>query len=199
MPNNVTHKVVVSGRSEELAAFEENCMGIVEEGYDKGSQFLDFNKIIPFPKELDGICSGICHIDGEKVRRWREIDGENIAISEEDQKEMMEKFGADCLYEWNIENWGTKWNSYGFHFTYSDSESMGFELETAWSPAEPIFNKLAEMYPSLTFYVSCFDEGWNFAGKGFFSNEETTFEVVEATDAMYEEVYGYEPEEEGAF
>jgi len=199
MANHVTSKVVITGDSKELADFEANCMDEVLEGWDKGSMFLDFDKIIPFPKELDGISSGYATIDGKEAKRWRTVDGKDIAISEDDCKELQKKYGADCLYDWNISNWGTKWNSYDFYSSYSDSSSAEFKFSTAWSFPEPIFEKLTEMYPNLTFHVSCFDEGWNFAGRGFFSSKETTFEAVEATNDMYEDVYGYAPDEEDEF
>ena len=194
MPNHVTHKVMVSGDSDEMTAFEEDCFSTVEDGFGKGNTFLDFNKIVPFPKELAGIISGFAIIDGEKVERWREVDDVDVAITDQDRKELVEKYGADCGYDWNINNWGTKWNSYNFHSSYSGSTSIEFVFDTAWSTPQQIFNKLTEMYPNLIFDVSCFDEGWGFAEEGFFSSKENTFDFVEATGTLYEEVYGHEAE-----
>jgi len=58
--------------------------------------FLDFEKILPMPKELKGTTSP--------------SDGPN-------------------WYDWCVENWGTKWNSYDGNVTEN-----GIGFNTAWSP-----------------------------------------------------------------
>lgn len=92
-------------------------------------------------------------------------------------------------YEWNIENWGTKWGAYGYEPRPSKPGKLVFKFETAWSFPEPIFRKLAAMYPGLVFAVRSFDEGWNFACTGEF-NGANDYDTVEATKELYGEVYG---------
>jgi len=194
MPNHVAHKVIVCGDADELSAFEETCFDKVTEGWNEGSLYLNFDNILPIPKELEGICSGRITIDDVKVERWRNIDGKDVAITEEERKKLIENYGSDCLLDWCTENWGTKWNSYDYDCTYANSTNMEFGFSTAWSTPQPIFNKLIEMYPSLTFDVMCFDEGWSFAGVGAFSSKGNTFQFVDADADMYEQVYDYPPE-----
>lgn len=55
----------------------------------------------------------------------------------------------------------------------------------------PVFEKLAEMFPTLTFDCVCFDEGWNFAGVGEFGVTDRPFETVKATDELYLLAYGH--------
>ena len=50
----------------------------------------------------------------------------------------------------------------------------------AWGFPNPIFEKLAEMFPSLRFECTCFDESWDFAGHGAF-NGDPPFKLVEPT------------------
>lgn len=52
----------------------------------------------------------------------------------------IQKYNAPTWYEWNCENWGTKWNSYANQI--SDHE---IKFCTAWSCPEPIVQKLAEL------------------------------------------------------
>lgn len=101
--------------------------------------------------------------------------------------------GYSDWYQWNIDNWGTKWGSYSVGKL--DMETGQFKFDTAWSFPTPIFEKLAEMFPSITFDCKCFDEGWNFAGQGQFGNSVSEpFGTCEATDDLYEAVYGELPE-----
>lgn len=95
-------------------------------------------------------------------------------------------------YEWSIDHWGTKWGAYDFEEV--SAEPLTIKFETAWSFPTPVFEKLAETFPTLTFDCICFDEGWNFAGVGGFGVTGKTFETVEATDELYEAVYGCKPE-----
>lgn len=101
-------------------------------------------------------------------------------------------------YSWSIANWGTKWNSYRFALIAEDP--LEFTFETAWSFPTPVFEKVANVFPSLVFECRCFDEGWNFAGEGFFNPPASRpqFAIVGATDVLYERVYGrpHESEEE---
>jgi len=74
---------------------------------------VDFNRVIPTP---DDIFQGDLTAD-----KQRETKGRN-------------------WYDWNTQNWGTKWNAYQC--------SMGGDaivFQTAWSCPEPVIRKLAEI------------------------------------------------------
>jgi hypothetical protein len=101
--------------------------------------------------------------------------------------------GYPDWYEWSCANWGTKWNSLSFGIDESRDEILRFHFDTAWSFPTPIFQKLATMFPTLRFECACYDECGNFAGFGAF-NGEPAFEIGEATDELYELVYGEKPE-----
>lgn len=61
--------------------------------------------------------------------------------------------GVVCWYEWNVANWGTKWNGY-------DSQvSDGLvRFDTAWSHPEPVIRALSLKHPDETFEVRFADE-----------------------------------------
>lgn len=61
----------------------------------------------------------------------------------------IQNYGAPTWYEWSINNWGTKWNAYGYdeNADYSGNENLWFQ--TAWSAPHPILQKLSEMYTVL--------------------------------------------------
>ena len=62
-------------------------------------------------------------------------------------------------YNWNIENWGTKWNaSVDDAYVASDKEGFPYEyhydMRTAWADPRPVIFKMIEMYPQLDFNIS---------------------------------------------
>lgn len=89
----------------------------------------------------------------------------------------IQNYGAPTWYEWSINNWGTKWNAYGYdeNADYSGNENLWFQ--TAWSAPHPILQKLSEMYPDITFEHEWADEdlGAN-CGRKCYRNGECTEE-----------------------
>ena len=62
-------------------------------------------------------------------------------------------------YNWNIENWGTKWNaSVDDAYLVSDKEGFPYEyhydMRTAWADPRPVIFKMIEMYPDLDIDIS---------------------------------------------
>lgn len=103
-----------------------------------------------------------------------------------------EAHGHTSWYSWSIENWGTKWNAYDVRIVEHTEERLVFCFDTAWSPPEPIFDALAERdeVKNLHLNITAFDEGWNFAYVATISNGHHLGQMVDATDALHEVVYG---------
>ena len=55
----------------------------------------------------------------------------------------------DRWYDWNVNNWGTKWDIDQPECDELDHNCFECEFETAWSPAEGIFYELSEKYPDV--------------------------------------------------
>lgn len=96
-------------------------------------------------------------------------------------------------YPWALANWGTKWGAY--QYVQLANTPFKFQFETAWSFPTPIFEALSSQFPTLAFECATFDEGWNFAGTGWFNGgpDRPSFAECKATDELYREVYGQEP------
>lgn len=86
--------------------------------------------------------------------------------SEEVAAEFFEKFGVSSWYEWNLTNWGVKWDVYN-----SDDESVDvvnnevqLSFDTAWNPPEEFFSRLSE---ELGFDIEAYywEPGMDFCGK----------------------------------
>lgn len=78
-------------------------------------KILDFKKIIPVPRY---------------IYQWD--------LSSEDEKKY---WPENCWYQWNINNWWTKWNSAELE-DYDDH----IEIQTAWNTPLPIIRELAMIY-----------------------------------------------------
>ena len=76
--------------------------------------------------------------------------------------------GFTDWYGWCNANWGTKWSSFRYEEIEGES-TFTFRYETAWSFPFPIFEKLSEEFPLLSFECATYDEGDNFAGAGWFN------------------------------
>ncbi len=78
-------------------------------------------------------------------------------------------FDSDHWYDWNVRNWGTKWDvsvhdddKYPETELYEDTgDSLCYKFNTAWSPPVPVIGELSTQYPNLTFTLSYEEEtGW---------------------------------------
>jgi len=59
-----------------------------------------------------------------------------------------------AMYHYHCDYWGTKWNAYQQCFKDYDN----FNFQTAWSTPKPVFKKLSQMEPDLTFRIKYADE-----------------------------------------
>jgi hypothetical protein len=175
MPNHITNIVSFKGDKKQIELLIKHVQTEQEEtdfmGKPVGRKFInyfDFNKIIPQP---DNIFTGNL---GEKERQ------------------MCEEKGIPNWYDWNIENWGTKWNSYS---SYIEDNVITFD--TAWSCPEPVFRKLSKMFPKVEIKVEFADEdiGSN-CGILTCKNGRVAFEDRQGDDKFAYGVKGWEADED---
>ena len=85
-------------------------------------------------------------------------------------------YEVEGWYDWRVNNWGTKWDVADVEITqpltihddeggepFSMNASFSFNCWTAWSPPEPVWNKLVEM--GLSVDADYQDEGMMFEGR----------------------------------
>ena len=130
MPNHITNSVTISHEDPKKIEWLKGCFIKSEEG---DGQTLDFDKIIPQPKNI--------------------FQG-NLGDKERAE---CEKDGRPNWYDWNIENWGTKWGAYDGQIVAEKKKLIACTFLTAWAPPEPIFEKLEEMGFSVNGYW--YDDG----------------------------------------
>ena len=69
----------------------------------------------------------------------------------------------DRWYHWNNANWGTKWDV-DPECDHFESDSFECTFDTAWSPAEGIYNTLRERFPDVSISWFYDEPGMQFAG-----------------------------------
>ena len=201
MPNYVTNRLEINADRETV----QNVMDFLKGKTDEDSTpcYIDFNNIIPMPKDLLIEAStsgefGMQYIiaqqrkpfnsqDDLKVIQWMEIQKEKV------REEALQlgmtylrnwgKYGYPTWYEWSIANWGTKWNAFNQNF----EEPNVLWFDTAWEGVPLLIQTLSEIFPDVEFQYAYADEdlGSN-VGKGTIRNGETdmTFPDNGSNDAF---------------
>lgn len=115
----------------------------------KGKEGL-LMEFLPTPQELVDTVSGFM---GEDKR----------AAHKAQQAANIEKYGFKDWYEWNINNWGTKWDFSLDSVERVDPNTVKASFESAWSPPVDAYVKLL----GLGFFIEAlyYEPGMCFVGK----------------------------------
>lgn len=172
MPNWCENHLSIAGKDVDM----QKLLEVITIG--EGEYSL-LEKLYPTPEEL---CIGDSSVGGQTP----------LMISN------MEKYGFKSWYDWNIENWGTKWSesdlSIGQSYTLSnDFGVIAFNFETAWAPPLEAFDKISKDYPNLLFAIYYEEPGMAFCGKKVWALGEPKEEYqAELVSKWFDEEYMYD-------
>jgi hypothetical protein len=109
-----------------------------------------FQEFIPCPKELTETVAQFGTNDHEKANR--------------------EKYGYGSWYDFNIANWGTKWDVSSDNVEIIDANTVTAGFDSAWAPPTRAYEQLLD----LGFEVEAFyyEPGMQFVGKWDNGNDE---------------------------
>lgn len=164
MPNHVKNRLIIEVPKGGMS------IGSLISRFSTDKSHIDFDKIIPMPKSLR-ITSGSLGNIGYDYLKNHNVHN-YLCLSDENKEEALklgkqyveneEKWGYTTWYEWSVDNWGTKWNAYGFedieNFKTEETEGCIITFNTAWSPPLPIFQKLISNHPNAKFKLIFADE-----------------------------------------
>jgi hypothetical protein len=171
MPNWCDQDLYITGPKKERDRFIEAAR-VRDEDDTIDVEYGILTGLFPSPKELISIHSGFNTVDGVEVNEWREIDGKIIPLTAEEQLDLMKKYGALNWYDWQIQNWGTKWGDCETVLTEHGDRRTTFSFETAWSPMTAGLMKISELFPKLKFKLNFFESGMGFRGTDVIKNGE---------------------------
>ena len=89
-------------------------------------------------------------------------------------------------YTWCINNWGTKWDVDPTYVDLTDNK-LSLSYDTAWSPADAVWEAVTVEFPSLLIQVNYLEEGMGFVGKTWYQGGEKILD--EFYESIPEEMY----------
>ena len=215
MPNHVTNRLEINADRETVQKVLNFLRGENEE--DGTPCHIDFNKIIPMPKELliESSSTGKLGLEyliakqrmpfnsPEDLKVIQQVEG----LQEETRKEVLqlgtlylsnlEKYGYPTWYEWSVATWGTKWNAYNQDF----EEPNILWFDTAWDSVPLLIQKLSEIYPDIEFHYTYADENFGSnVGRGTIRNGEMDMMIpYDGSDEAFEILFDVRPDMEDYF
>jgi hypothetical protein len=150
MPNWVSNSVRVTGDKKELKRFAEQAGRSYTRKYqdiegkwyeaESNNEHLSFwNFVRPDDSILD--------------EYWGS-ERQDLSLEERLQHK------TNHWYDWNIRNWGCKWDASDVFFEDWDGE-LAYDFETPWSYPEDVLVAMVAQYPTLTFSIRFLEEqGW---------------------------------------
>ncbi len=144
MPNHCFNKISISvgdADSQSLQVLIESLKS--EENHTD----FDFDAILPMPPELEDV-------------GWSEAEEMNDIIKARYKKE----HGSDNWYDWRVNNWGTKWNSYSCEIEEEDDDYVVYTFDTAWGPPTGVIEALREQCPDFSISAFYDEPGMEIAG-----------------------------------
>lgn len=190
MPNWVSNNLSIDGKTKDLKRFDEQFKadhlkavgGTMSAGKTKEEDMVkDIKKrqaIIDYrfvskEEEKNNPNTRFPQFASNKIHYLIEMKEQTGKYSYQNFIPMTKDDFLSGFYEWNIENWGTKWDVGDIEaltdliHTEDNPEQLA-EIEyffmSPWSPPLAVIKEMVKQYPMLTFTFSFREEGMQFAG-----------------------------------
>lgn len=138
-----------------------------EEFYSVNGSFFRMSKILPTPEELLKYSSPPRPENGETQEQF-----------EKRIKSFQKKYNTITSVDWNLVNWGTKWDCMDSDIIKETPKYIKYWYTTAWSPNEAFILTIATKYPLLDFELRYKEEGEGFKGTLRVVNEEVLTDIT---------------------
>ena len=215
MPNWVITRIQISGNEDKIKEFEDKMLDLSE----GAEQVFTFNRVKQRPEELENTISPDPRPQTQKVKDlegneivvevyqsvindWEiqaaikrgETPPEPIPCNNatpEQQEELILKYGRSNWYDWNLHNWGTKWDA---KEAFYNQEDKILQLETPWSCPDTVLLEMFEQFPDLHFEGSYADEDFG-SNAGYIGTDSGFYQLDDQTEEAYEvaaTLWGYE-------
>ncbi|MDQ3190212.1 MAG: hypothetical protein M3Q58_01315 [Bacteroidota bacterium] len=121
---------------------------------DSVSNLLKDNKFATLSKRM-AANTALEYLTGKRQGTVKDFSDEDFAAFIQCLKNYREH-GSVSWYEWNIANWGTKWNAYGQNDKRNNTDTIYFK--TAWSSPIKLIQELSRMFPLVKLDLTYADE-----------------------------------------
>lgn len=168
MPNWVYNNVIITGERADLIAFRDKAArlapnGISDDGVleysDGDTQDLSFWNF----KEPDNKHAYFSSSSGAKPEGYESWSSE-LKLAHD------LKFTGDGWYDWNVREWGCKWDASDVSIAdniQDKEQQLHYNFSTPWGVAEGAFIAMVEQHPTLEFqFYSEEEQGWGIEAVG---------------------------------
>ena len=164
---------------------------------------FSFAAMLPTPPELSGLSAPARIVTLKERKKFLEDKAMNNGrsygepITKKMSEDFIKRFGHNDWYNWNVANWGTKWDADVYHIESnllaepnSSAVTLKICFNTAWSPPTSWFNALCDILrdEELSMEIRYSEEGMGFAGTHYFNSgdrwdaEGRIYMVQDSTD-----------------
>ena len=158
MPNWVFNNLTVTGKQSDLDDF------IVQ----ARQPYMEFHKRLTVNDEGETVFAREPNRVEEPLSFWNFVRPEDEILNdyygdEDSGMPLSEKLQhkTNHWYDWNIRNWGCKWDASDVEVFDRDNGVVDYSFSTPWSIPEPVFHAMVKQFPTLQFtLVSCEEQGW---------------------------------------
>ena len=126
-------------------------------------------------------CNNTFNVEGDKET----IDKFETYLDEKNGKDWFDFFAPtpvelkeDGWYEWNVSNWGCKWNCDAQDWS-RDGNTISFWFDSPWGPPVELYYKIEQA--GLTVKAEYMEEGMRFVGE-FVDGSDETYEYQDVED-----------------
>jgi len=126
-------------------------------------------------------CNNTFNVEGDKET----IDKFETYLDEKNGKDWFDFFAPtpvelkeDGWYEWNVSNWGCKWNCDAQDWS-RDGNTISFWFDSPWGPPVELYYKIEQA--GLTVKAEYMEEGMRFVGE-FVNGSDETYEYQDVED-----------------
>jgi hypothetical protein len=187
MPNHVTNKLKFKGKQEDILALRNAIRPDVkaDQSDDGGGALIDFEKIIPMPKDLriessSAVDNGMAVLmfketgaseELASMLSWPWVKAEGISSVKELAEYLLKEKRADLILGQkaldNIKNYGhkdwyswstVKWGTKWNAYSQIEIDENEICFDTAWSSPYPVIKKLSRMFPKVEILLQYADE-----------------------------------------
>jgi hypothetical protein len=184
MPNWCYTTLIVTGGQSDLQQFFD-AIKDPEGGDPHKYHYKILPTLVPCPEELHATVAGF--VGEDKAEEHRKQQEANIA-----------KYGYKDWWDWQHDNWGTKWGDCETRLAVSLEQSNGTEIVfnfcSAWSPITEGIKHISETFTNLYFVMEHSEEAGFYTGYEVVHNGEQVFESMFEDDQLDTPPYEDTPE-----
>lgn len=173
MPNWCYNSLTIEGSAEDISAIKKQVNEPFQRQHDQWNaetRQMELQDVL-YPNPVFAFWNIIKPTDMETYQLQKDPKHDDSIID----------FMGDNWYDWNVRNWGTKWDiAVSWNDEYPETElvtdskdTLVYSFNTAWSPPIPAIEELSRQYPECEITLSYEEEtGWG--GEYLFSNGQGT-------------------------